>query len=62
MMTAMINGLTIEITEDCDGDWTGSLTEITSGHRYASRFDGSAGAADRLLAALTADALAITGR
>jgi hypothetical protein len=62
MTTATINGLKIEISEDCDGDWTGTLTEISSGHRYDCRFDAGRGAADRLLAALTASALAITSR
>lgn len=62
MTTATINGLKIEITEDCDGGWTGTLTEISSSHRYASRYDSGRGAADRLLAVMTAEAVAITGR
>lgn len=62
MLTATINGLTIEITEDCDGDWTGTLIERSSGHRYACRFDAGEGAADRLLALLTAEAAAIASR
>ena len=58
-MTTQIGTFTITIDEDCDGDFTGTLIETSSGHRYASAYG-----TDRafILDTLAAQAQAIAGR
>ena len=58
-MTTQIGAFTVTIDEDCDGDFTGTLIETSSGHRYASTFGTDPAA---MLADLTTQAQAIAAR
>jgi hypothetical protein len=58
-MTTQIGAFTVTIDEDCDGDFTGSLIETSSGHRYASVYGTDRAS---ILDTLAAQAQAIAGR
>ena len=58
-MTTKIGAFTVTIDEDCDGDFTGTLIETSSGHRYASVYGIDA---DAMLVDLTAQAQRIAAR